>query len=120
MRSRLTAMCLVAVAVLATGVATAPSASAQSVGNCTYTNSEPNLSEGATGIAVKQLQCELNYSLNPATGHPDLAVDGSFGPATLARVEEFQSCDDFSVDGQVGPVTWAGLDYWSASTGWLC
>ncbi len=63
----------------------------------------PILTKGATGEAVKRMQERLN-----AWGL-DLEVDGSFGPATLAAVKDFQARHDLEVDGSVGPLTWAKL-----------
>jgi peptidoglycan hydrolase-like protein with peptidoglycan-binding domain len=65
--------------------------------------SEPTLSEGATGAAVKTLQTRLNV------WGAKLTVDGDFGPATLAAVKAFQTQQHLTVDGVVGPQTWAAL-----------
>ncbi len=65
---------------------------------------EPMLQEGDTGAAVKTLQTRLN-----AWG-ATLAVDGDFGPLTLAAVKAFQTAHQLSVDGIVGPITWAALN----------
>ncbi|MFE7278314.1 peptidoglycan-binding protein [Streptomyces sp. NPDC057623] len=63
----------------------------------------PTLRRGSQGEAVRKLQRLLN-------GHvPDLsslAVDGDFGPATDARVREYQRRVEIDVDGIVGPQTW--------------
>lgn len=40
-----------------------------------------------------------------------VAVDGEFGPETLAAVKRFQSQHGLEVDGVVGPQTWAALGY---------
>ena len=64
---------------------------------------EPILKKGSTGEEVKRLQARLNE-----LGF-DLAVDGSFGPNTLAAVKEFQSRAGLEADGSVGPLTWAAL-----------
>ena len=66
--------------------------------------SEPTLSEGATGTAVRTLQSDLNV-----LGY-GLAVDGDFGPDTLAAVKAFQRAQSLTVDGVVGPLTWADLN----------
>jgi hypothetical protein len=38
-----------------------------------------------------------------------LAIDGSFGPATLKAVERFQASHGLHVDGLVGQATWSAL-----------
>ena len=69
-------------------------------------SSNPTLSEGDSGAAVETLQARLNvWGANPA-----LAVDGDFGPATLAAVKAFQTQQNLTVDGVVGPQTWAALN----------
>jgi GH25 family lysozyme M1 (1,4-beta-N-acetylmuramidase) len=65
---------------------------------------EPTLSEGATGDALKTLQTRLNV------WGASLTVDGDFGPATLAAVKAFQTQQNLTVDGVVGPQTWAALN----------
>ena len=55
------------------------------------------LEEGDTGAAVKTLQTRLNV------WGATLAVDGDFGPLTLAAVKAFQTAHHLSVDGIVGP-----------------
>jgi peptidoglycan hydrolase-like protein with peptidoglycan-binding domain len=76
---------------------------------CNYANPPyPQISEGASGAAVKEAQCLLLFwGFNPG------GIDGRFGPNTLAAVEGFQGwlhipCG-LSVDGIVGPHTWHAL-----------
>ncbi len=68
------------------------------------TPSNPVLTQGSTGEAVKTLQRRLN-----AWGFK-VDVDGSFGPATLAAVKDFQKKAGLDVDGSVGPLTWGKLN----------
>ncbi|MGW2255171.1 peptidoglycan-binding domain-containing protein [Kitasatospora sp. NPDC001660] len=111
--------------VLATAIGTAGSAAAttaspdQASSVCNYTNSEPFLSRGDTGTAVKQLQCELNYSLNPNLFTP-LVVDGIFGQATSDAVYNFQGCVGITQDRLVGSQTWSKLDYWTVNPSYAC
>ncbi|MGI5860481.1 MAG: peptidoglycan-binding protein [Myxococcales bacterium] len=63
----------------------------------------PTLRSGARGSAVKTLQTLLRNK-----GY-SIAVDGSFGPKTLAAVKAFQRARGLAVDGVVGPKTWAAL-----------
>lgn len=63
----------------------------------------PTIEEGSTGPYVQQLQSDLNV-----LGY-GLAVDGDFGPLTLAAVRTFQSRQGIGVDGIVGPITWQHL-----------
>jgi peptidoglycan hydrolase-like protein with peptidoglycan-binding domain len=86
---------------------------------CGFTSAQPTLAEGSSGTAVKQAQCELNWAY--ANGHGStLAVDGSFGPKTLAVTRAFQSCVHISVDGVIGPNTWSELNFWVNQPGFAC
>ena len=66
--------------------------------------SYPVLRSGSSGNDVRTLQTMLN-----AVSNAGLAVDGSFGPNTLAAVKRFQSASGLTVDGSCGPKTWAAL-----------
>ncbi len=54
---------------------------------------------GSTGSLVKVVQRRIG----------GLAVDGSFGPKTLAAVKHYQRTHHLAVDGYVGPHTWYSL-----------
>src|SRR5690349_20793451 len=60
------------------------------------------LRRDTAGLAVVQAQRALNFHLTPR--FPRLLEDGRFGPATEARVMEFQRRNRLVVDGVVGPV----------------
>jgi peptidoglycan hydrolase-like protein with peptidoglycan-binding domain len=62
-----------------------------------------DISEGQDSGCVTELQDLLNHD------GAGLTVDGDFGPATLAAVENYQSAHGLSVDGIVGPDTKASL-----------
>ncbi|MEU1290296.1 peptidoglycan-binding domain-containing protein [Kitasatospora sp. NPDC005856] len=113
---KITAALGVAAFALSIGVAAAPAASAQASSRCNYTSSEPFLSYGDQSTAVKQLQCELYYSVRSS----NLTRDGIFGDGTLADVKKFQGCVGLAKDGLVGPNTWAQLDKWTASSSYAC
>ena len=66
-------------------------------------SSQPKLRQGSRGSAVRTLQSQLN-----ARG-ADIAVDGSFGPATAKAVRALQSAAGIGVDTVVGPKTWNAL-----------
>ena len=57
---------------------------------------------GDRGAQVMQLQQNLNARLSKL---PRLNVDGVFGPATQARVMEFQRDNGLNADGIVGDLT---------------
>jgi hypothetical protein len=59
------------------------------------------LRQGASGPLVASLQRILNEKAGQG-----LAVDGQFGPATHAAVENWQRFFGLGVDGVVGPKTW--------------
>ncbi|MFF1909125.1 peptidoglycan-binding protein [Kitasatospora sp. NPDC058218] len=92
-------------------VVAAPTASAGTSFRCSYTSSEPVLSRGDTGIAVKQVQCELYYALSTS----NLTRDGIFGAATQADVKKFQACAGLTTDGIVGEYTWYLLNRYASS-----
>lgn len=58
------------------------------------------LSKGDKGINVERLQKFLNWCINAK-----LAVDGSFGPATVKAVKKFQKKYGLTVDGSFGPAS---------------
>jgi hypothetical protein len=63
----------------------------------------PTVREGSTGGIVKTIQgllCARGYTV---------AIDGSYGPATAAGVEDAQRAAKIGVDGIVGPATWPVL-----------
>lgn len=62
------------------------------------------LSAGASGPAVVALQKRL------AVWGAKLAVDGLFGPGTLAALKSFQGARRLTVDGIAGPATWTELN----------
>ena len=64
------------------------------------------LKDGAKGEAVRQLQIRVS-------GYPgydsELALDGSYGPATTAAVKRFQQAYGLAADGVAGPDTFAKI-----------
>ena len=67
---------------------------------------------GLKGDDVKRLQRELKRLFPLYAGK--LAVDGSFGPKTLAAVRQFQARSRLERDGRVGPKTRAKLKSYGA------
>jgi zinc D-Ala-D-Ala carboxypeptidase len=95
--------------------------------HCRFTSAQPQLSQGSSGTAVKQAQCELNfaYAFGQSTNYGNgpgagLIVDGSFGPYTNAATRNFQACVHISVDGVIGPNTWSELNYWVNQSTYAC
>lgn len=58
----------------------------------------PTVQQGSQGPNVAYLQQKLG-----------IAADGIFGPATAARVRQFQTNHHLSADAVVGPLTWAAI-----------
>ncbi|HEY3783136.1 MAG TPA: peptidoglycan-binding domain-containing protein [Fimbriimonadaceae bacterium] len=67
------------------------------------------IQQGDIGDLVSQLQTQLQ-----SLGYLNGAIDGDFGPGTLAAVQQFQQAQNLTADGVVGPQTWAAL---AAATG---
>ena len=74
------------------------------VGPATWGRLVPQLSQGASGPAVRALQVELN-----AKSRLSLAVDGAFDAEVADAVRSFQGHAGIGVDGVVGPTTWQNL-----------
>lgn len=64
------------------------------------------IKQGTSGADVRAVQDVLNFHIRRLA---PLQVDGSFGPATHARVLEFQKSNSLQADGVVGPITLAKL-----------
>ena len=65
-----------------------------------------SLSSGASGADVAELQVRVagwaGYGVN-------MAIDGSFGPQTVAAVKGFQAAYGLGADGVAGPATYAKI-----------
>lgn len=69
----------------------------------------PVLKKGSKCVEVKTLQRLLNALDYHDANEKALAVDGSFGGATLYALKAFQSDRGLAVDGSCGPITWEAL-----------
>lgn len=67
------------------------------------------LRPGSTGRAVRELQYYLYLLSVYYTQIPQIAVDGTYGPATTAAVRAWQQLASLTVDGITGPATWASI-----------
>lgn len=78
----------------------------------------PTVSQGSSDSAtIRKLQDMLRHD-----GHTEVAVDGAFGPITLAAVKSIQgatsspyrslSYQPLTTDGIVGPYTWGKIFYY--------
>ena len=65
---------------------------------------QPTISVGATGKAVRRLQRALRRTPNLS-----ITVDGTFNSQLEAAVKDFQQGAGLTSDGIVGPLTWAAL-----------
>lgn len=64
------------------------------------------LSEGASGAKVQQMQEQLNVISEAYPALPRIAADGVYGPATREAVEKFQSIFGLPATGVVNYPTW--------------
>ena len=64
------------------------------------------LSEGARGAKVQQMQEQLNVISDAYPALPKLTADGIYGPSTRDAVEKFQSIFGLPVTGIVNYPTW--------------
>ncbi|MGW1712523.1 MULTISPECIES: peptidoglycan-binding domain-containing protein [Streptomyces] len=99
-------------------VTAAPAQAAIIAGRCTYTPDEPLLgyAPNTYKLAVKQAQCELNWSM---TGD-NLVEDGYFGTNTRNAVLRFQRCTGLDDDALIGDDTWGQLNIWARSNSYAC
>ncbi|MEV6446395.1 peptidoglycan-binding domain-containing protein [Amycolatopsis sp. NPDC051716] len=75
---------------------------------------------GATGTAVREVQCLLNATLS-YSAYPYIPVNGSYDSFTAGGVQVFQTCANYrhagiGVDGRVGPQTLPHLRWWGQHT----
>ncbi|WP_217241550.1 peptidoglycan-binding protein [Streptomyces sp. AC555_RSS877] len=95
-----------------TGGPTASSASSATAAetHCNHIDdsARPTVNPGATGDAVRQVQCLVNFY---SGFHHWLEEDGGYGPRTLEGVHWVQTCNGTAggPDGIVGPGTWSRL-----------
>lgn len=87
-------------------------------GDSIYINSAPqvagvprswpgsNLTTGSSGDNVRMIQTQLNRIAQVYTAIPTVAVDGTYGPQTVAAVRAFQQIFDLPVTGVVDFATW--------------
>ena len=68
-----------------------------------------NLSSGASGQSVRQLQFMLRAVSEYVNRIPPVTEDGIFGPQTRNAVFAFQRFAGLTPDGIVGPATWSAL-----------
>lgn len=97
-RRRITALAVLALSALATFATGCLPDTSSTLASC------PPVREGDSGDCVLAVQNTLS-ARGAAVG-----VDGAFGPATRAAVENFQRDNGLPVDGVVGPETSAALE----------
>jgi zinc D-Ala-D-Ala carboxypeptidase len=75
------------------------------------------LRQGMTGADVKELQIRVAGFAAASASHTRVAIDGDFGPGTLAAVRRFQSAYGVTADGVVAAGTQAKLNALESSDG---
>ena len=80
------------------------------VGPVTWPRLVVTTRSGSSGDAVRAVQ---QFGLVPSPEEEPLAVDGSYGPLTTARVTDFQRSWGLGIDGIAGPETWSFLSNFS-------
>lgn len=83
-----------------------------------------DVGRGSTGEYVREVQCLLNWAINPST-FGLIAEDADFGGNTERKVIKFQQCANargagLAVDGRVGPKTAPHLEWWAAYSQYIC
>ena len=68
-----------------------------------------DLTIGATGDKVRQMQIQLNRIAQNYPAIPRVATDGIYGPATAEAVRAFQKIFDYPQTGIVDYPTWYGI-----------
>jgi hypothetical protein len=68
------------------------------------TIAKPTIKKGSSGTQVKYLQQDLNYLINA-----DLDVDGSCGALTIAALKKWQKANGLTDDGSYGPASYAKM-----------
>ena len=107
------------------GAATKPrvTSAAAAIRNCIDVANR-DVGRGDTGPYVREVQCLLNWAINPAT-FPLISENSDFGSRTEAKVKKFQTCANalgagLVVDGRVGSRTAPHLEWWAAHTEYIC
>jgi len=80
--------------------------SAEEISGVPYSFPGYNLTEGASGQKVLQMQEQLNRIAQNYPALPRISEDGIFGPATEEAVREFQSIFGLPANGIVDYPTW--------------
>lgn len=70
-----------------------------------------DLSIGANGAKVRQLQAQLDAISSVYTAIPKISADGVYGPATAEAVRAFQSVFGLPVTGVTDFATWYKISH---------
>jgi peptidoglycan hydrolase-like protein with peptidoglycan-binding domain len=109
---------LLALASPASALASRPNWGAQTFeAGCPRGPDTYDIGPGDSGIAVREVQCLLNFTLSLDAYPPEIVEDGKYGSVTTAAVRVFQTCANnrgagIAVDGRVGRQTLPHLRWW--------